>query len=294
MKCYVYYKDASMKDFKPLNPNYEPTSVLVRAAVVDSDDPIIRKELIDGTIEDSKGKAFVAMQLRSCDNGKVIYSRSTEDEGPSEAKQKKCSMAKKIEALSNKNEAKFSVPADVVDAMKKVKDFLEKNESALYENPDVDGNIVPDDDWSSGFKIELARDVLSDIIHYAETGSVVTESKKKNEDADVGGTIKMNIDYNTFMELCANAAYLTDDKDYHDALWEYYKEFGEIDGEASVFFDNLFQYTDWADVERIYDEMLSDKYKDDNKSKEECVQAAIDDGDLDAVEYGDGMFLILQ
>lgn len=283
MKCYVYYKDASMKDFKPLNPNYEPTSVLVRAAVVDSDDPTIRKELIDGTIEDNKGKAFVAMQLRSCDNGKVIYSRSTEDDGPSEAKQKKCSMAKKIESLSKKNED-FSLPRDVADAMKLVKGFLEKNKDAI-----VDEQLVSDADAAVGYQIELALNVLTDLVANSPKGE-----SKKNEDADVGGTIKMNIDYNTFMELCANAAYLTDDKDYHDALWEYYKDFGEIDGEASVFFDNLFQYTDWADVERIYDEMLSDKYKDDSKSKEECVQAAIDDGDLDAVEYGDGMFLILQ
>ena len=69
MKCYVYYKGGDMKEFKPLNPNYEPTSVLTRAAVVD-DSPTIRKDLIDGTIEDNKGKAFVAMQLRSvgCDN----------------------------------------------------------------------------------------------------------------------------------------------------------------------------------------------------------------------------------
>ena len=283
MKCYVYYKDASMKDFKPLNPNYEPTSVLVRAAVVDSDDPLIRKELIDGTIEDNKGKAFVAMQLRSCDNGKVIYSRSTEDDGPSEAKQKKCSMAKKIEALSKKNEA-FSLPRDVADAMKLVKGFLEKNKDAI-----VDEQLVSDADAAVGYQIELALNVLTDLV----ANSPKSESKK-NEDADVGGTIKMNIDYNTFMELCANAAYLTDDKDYHDALWEYYKDFGEIDGDANVFFDNLFQYTDWADEERVYDEMISDKYKDDSKSKGECIQAAIDDGDLDAMDNGNGMFLIIQ
>lgn len=103
MKCYVYYKDGTMKDFRPLNPNYEPTSVLTRAAVVDDSDTI-RKELIDGTIEDNKGKAFVAMQLRSVDDGKVIYSRSTDE---SLAKNK-CSMSKRIEAFAKKSEAKVN------------------------------------------------------------------------------------------------------------------------------------------------------------------------------------------
>ena len=103
MKCYVYYKDGTMRDFRPLNPNYEPTSVLTRAAVVDDSDTI-RKELIDGTIEDNKGKAFVAMQLRSVDDGKVIYSRSTDE---SLAKNK-CSMSKRIEAFAKKSEAKVN------------------------------------------------------------------------------------------------------------------------------------------------------------------------------------------
>lgn len=112
MKCYVYYKDGTMKDFRPLNPNYEPTSVLTRAAVVDDSDTI-RKELIDGTIEDNKGKAFVAMQLRSVDDGKVIYSRSTDES----LEKKKCSMSKRIEAFAKKNEAADDVwgfnPANV-------------------------------------------------------------------------------------------------------------------------------------------------------------------------------------
>lgn len=114
---------------------------------------------------------------------------------------------------------------------------------------------------------------------------------KKNE--DVVGTIKMNIDYNTFMRLCANAAYLADDKDYHDALWEYYSEFGEISEDADVFFDNLFQYTEWCDVDELYEEYLDDKFKDESKSREECIQAAIVDGDLNAYKHDSGNYLVL-
>lgn len=287
MKCYVYYKDASMKDFKPLNPNYEPTSVLVRAAVVDSDDPTIRKELIDGTIEDNKGKAFVAMQLRSCDNGKVIYSRSTEDDGPSEAKQKKCSMAKKIESLGKKNEA-FTLPRDVADAMKLVKSFLEKNEDAI-----VDAQLVSDADAAVGYQIELALNVLTDLVANAPKGEAKQPEAKKSEAVDDSKTIKMNVDYNTFMRLCSTAAYLTSDENYWDALWEYYSDFGEITEDANVFFDNLFQYTDWKSEEDLYDESLPEKYKDDSKSKAECIEAAVDAGDLNVFKTDKG-YLVIQ
>ena len=58
----------------------------------------------------------------------------------------------------------------------------------------------------------------------------------------VGGKIKMGIDYNMFMRMCASAAYLDNNEDYWDALWEYYSEMGEIE-DACEFFDNLFQYT---------------------------------------------------
>lgn len=117
-----------------------------------------------------------------------------------------------------------------------------------------------------------------------------SESKKSE---GVGGKIKMGIDYNMFMRMCASAAYLDNNEDYWDALWEYYSEMGEIE-DACEFFDNLFQYTDWADEERVYDEMLDDKYKDENKSKGECIQAAIDEGDLDAYKSDKGMYLVIQ
>lgn len=138
MKCYVYYKDGTMKDFRPLNPNYEPTSVLTRAAVVDDSDTI-RKELIDGTIEDNKGKAFVAMQLRSVDDGKVIYSRSTDE---SLAK-KKCSMSKRIESFK-KNEAEDDKETAFFNALDKL-GFVQRND---YDDPHFKVYYV---DYPTGF-----------------------------------------------------------------------------------------------------------------------------------------------
>lgn len=115
------------------------------------------------------------------------------------------------------------------------------------------------------------------------------ESKKSE---GIGDRIKMGIDYNMFMRMCRTAAYLDEDEDYWDALWEYYSEMGEIE-DALVFFDNLFQYTAWCDVDELYDEYLDDKFKDDSKSKEECIDAAIDDGDLQAYKHEKGNYLVI-
>lgn len=115
------------------------------------------------------------------------------------------------------------------------------------------------------------------------------ESKKSE---GIGDRIKMGIDYNMFMRMCGSAAYLDDNEDYWDALWEYYSEMGEIE-DACEFFDNLFQYTAWCDADEVYDEYLDDKYKDESKSKEECIQAAIDEGDLDAYKHEKGNYLVI-
>lgn len=174
MKCYVYYKDGTMKDFRPLNPNYEPTSVLTRAAVVDDSDTI-RKELIDGTIEDNKGKAFVAMQLRSVDDGKVIYSRSTDES----LEKKKCSMAKKIEALSKarKNE---SVDDDAEQMVAKLQDIINAHFRGgkeitlkLTSTPGQD-YVEVGNHGSTDFKVPvgstanayIVRDVINKLIEY--------------------------------------------------------------------------------------------------------------------------------
>lgn len=114
--------------------------------------------------------------------------------------------------------------------------------------------------------------------------------EKKSE--GVGGKIKMGIDYNMFMRMCASAAYLDENEDYWDALWEYYSEMGEIE-DACEFFDNLFQYTSWCDEDEVYDEYLDDSYKDSTKSKAECIEAAVDAGDLDVFKTDKG-YLVIQ
>lgn len=122
-----------------------------------------------------------------------------------------------------------------------------------------------------------------------DADSVKSESKKSE---GVGGKIKMGIDYNMFMRMCASAAYLDNDEDYWDALWEYYSEMGEIE-DACEFFDNLFQYTSWCDEDEVYDEYLDDSYKDGTKSKAECIEAAVDAGDLDVFKTDKG-YLVIQ
>jgi hypothetical protein len=104
--------------------------------------------------------------------------------------------------------------------------------------------------------------------------------------------IDAKLDYTMFMRMCKTAAYIEEDEDYWDALWEYYSELGNI-GDALVFFDNLFQYTAWCDADEVYDEYLDEKFKDNSKSKEECIDAAIDDGDLQAYKHEKGNYLVI-
>lgn len=124
-----------------------------------------------------------------------------------------------------------------------------------------------------------------------KTGDAPKPSESKKSEG-VGGKIKMGIDYNMFMRMCASAAYLDENEDYWDALWEYYSEMGEIE-DACEFFDNLFQYTSWCDEDEVYDEYLDDSYKDGTKSKAECIEAAVDAGDLDVFKTDKG-YLVIQ
>lgn len=124
-----------------------------------------------------------------------------------------------------------------------------------------------------------------------KTGVAPKPSESKKSEG-VGGKIKMGIDYNMFMRMCASAAYLDENEDYWDALWEYYSEMGEIE-DACEFFDNLFQYTSWCDEDEVYDEYLDDSYKDGTKSKAECIEAAVDAGDLDVFKTDKG-YLVIQ
>lgn len=136
---------------------------------------------------------------------------------------------------------------------------------------------------------DFLPNAAGDNLDYEEVGKVLSESKKSE---GIGDRIKMGIDYNMFMRMCGSAAYLDDNEDYWDALWEYYSEMGEIE-DACEFFDNLFQYTAWCDADEVYEEYLDDKFKDESKSKEECIQAAIDDGDLDAYKHEKGNYLVI-
>ena len=116
-----------------------------------------------------------------------------------------------------------------------------------------------------------------------------TNESKKSE--SISDTIKMNIDYNTFMRLLDSAAFLSADEDYKDALWDYYSEMGEIGDDAIVFFDNLFQYTAWYDVDEMYDN-IGERFQDESKSKEECIQDAMDDVDMAIYQYKDHYLVI--
>lgn len=124
-----------------------------------------------------------------------------------------------------------------------------------------------------------------------------TAESKKSE--GISDTIKMNIDYNTFMRLLDAAAYLDADDDYKDALWEYYSEFGELDGDACEFFDNLFQYTDWYTAEEVwdnYDNILGEK--PEGQDAEEALDAYFEEhgddlGGSSVYKHGDH-YLILQ
>lgn len=154
------------------------------------------------------------------------------------------------------------------------------NDLTLNKGSDVD--ILVD---APIFEKDPAR-VFNEFLRQADSAN---ESKKSE---GVGGKIKMGIDYNMFMRMCASAAYLDENEDYWDALWEYYSEMGEIE-DACEFFDNLFQYTSWCDEDEVYDEYLDDSYKDSTKSKAECIEAAVDAGDLDVFKTDKG-YLVIQ
>lgn len=158
-------------------------------------------------------------------------------------------------------------------------------------NNDIGWDFIPSrDDRSIHFdSFDKLMSAIVDEFYLYGLDHSESESKKSE---GIGDRIKMGIDYNMFMRMCRTAAYLDEDEDYWDALWEYYSEMGEIE-DALVFFDNLFQYTAWCDADEVYDEYLDDKFKDESKSKEECIDAAIDDGDLQAYKHEKGNYLVI-
>ena len=229
MKCYVYYKGVDMKEFKPLNPNYEPTSVLTRAAVVD-DSPTIRKDLIDGTIEDNKGKAFVAMQLRSVDDGKVVYSRSTDES----LQKKECSMQKAMEAYKSRKHEALEDESDEVKAM--VKELAEETDNN-YEDAALE-SYAP----GKGICVTFGDEEYYCYEDYSDAEEASTESVKdllEMEGVDfihfenIGG-IEQFIDVDWFKDAQREDAesYVSDIKESEPE--RYKEEFGDIDEEDAV------------------------------------------------------------
>lgn len=229
MKCYVYYKGGDMKEFKPLNPNYEPTSVLTRAAVVD-DSPTIRKDLIDGTIEDNKGKAFVAMQLRSVDDGKVIYSRSTDES----LQKKECSMQKAMEAYKSRKHEALEDESDEVKAM--VKELAEETGNN-YEDAALE-SYAP----GNGICVTFGDEEYYCYEDYSDAEEASNEGVKQILD-DLGitglnfdnlGGIEQFLDVDWFKDAQREDAefYVSDIKESEPE--RYKEEFGDIDEEDAV------------------------------------------------------------
>lgn len=229
MKCYVYYKGGDMKEFKPLNPNYEPTSVLTRAAVVD-DSPTIRKDLIDGTIEDNKGKAFVAMQLRSVDDGKVVYSRSTDES----LQKKECSMQKAMEAYKSRKHEALEDESDEVKAM--VKELAEETGNN-YEDAALE-SYAP----GNGICVTFGDEEYYCYADYSDAEEASNEGIKDLFD-DIGydginfdniGGIEQFLDVDWFKDAQREDAefYVNDIKDSEPE--RYKEEFGDLDVEDAI------------------------------------------------------------
>lgn len=229
MKCYVYYKGGDMKEFKPLNQNYEPTSVLTRAVVAE-DSPTIRKYLIDGTIEDNKGKAFVAMQLRSVDDGKVVYSRSTDES----LQKKECSMQKAMEAYKSRKHEALEDESDEVKAM--VKELAEETGNN-YEDAALE-SYAP----GKGICVTFGDEEYYCYEDYSDAEEASTESIKdllETEGVDfiqfdnIGG-IEQFLDVDWFKDAQREDAesYVSDIKESEPE--RYKEEFGDIDEEDAV------------------------------------------------------------
>jgi hypothetical protein len=281
MKCYVYYKDGTMKDFRPLNPNYEPTSVLTRAAVVDDSDTI-RKELIDGTIEDNKGKAFVAMQLRSVDDGKVVYSRSTDES----LQKKECSMQKAMEAYKSRKHEALEDESDEVKAM--VKELAEETGNN-YEDAALE-SYAP----GKGICVTFGDEEYYCYEDYSDAEEASTESVKdllEMEGVDfihfenIGG-IEQFIDVDWFKDAQREDAesYVSDIKESEPE--RYKEEFGDIDEEDAV--EKCLE--DWGDdyiqwfKDNFGDEEFNTAVKEHNLVDLDALAAACTEADGPANE----------
>lgn len=176
---------------------------------------------------------------------------------------------------------------DVVDVLSKYYTYEDDtfDEDQAKDDPEFTIKIEGGDERADFYSEDIfyvhlpnkeAAEELAKVLGGELSESKKPESKKSEGISDM---IDAKIDYNMFMRMCKTAAYLEDDGDYWDALWDFYSEVGSI-GDALVFFDNLFQYTAWKDVDETYDE-LDESDQDGSKSKEECIESVLDrDGEI--------------
>lgn len=245
--------------------------------------------------EDSTNENWGAIQWELYDGG--ITDIYTKDESKKSEVHNGLDMDSKYRYI---DEFENLIGMDISDAHKEMGGWW------TLANQDVRGSLRSYDFKRSGLgAVTLTADKNNNVVKVSgrilqvpfEFSQKKQGESKKSE--GVSDTIKMNIDYNTFMRLLDATAYLDADDDYKDALWDYYSEFGELDGDACGFFDNLFQYTDWYDADEVwenYDNILGTKPED--KDAEEALDAYLEEHDADlggasVYKHGDH-YLILQ
>lgn len=99
--------------------------------------------------------------------------------------------------------------------------------------------------------------------------------------------------------MCKTSAYLIDNDDYHDALYQYYEDHNIGDGR--IFFDNLFQNTKWYDYDSIEDFIASYNLEDyivenldgriDIEETLKCIENEWENHDI--LYTGKGLLLIM-
>lgn len=194
---------------------------------------------------------------------------------------------------------------DVVDVLSKYYTYEDEtfDEDQAKDDPEFTIKIEGGDERADFYSEDIfyvhlpnkeAAEELAKVLGGELSESKKPESKKSEGISDM---IDAKIDYNMFMRMCKTAAYLEEDEDYWDALWEYYSDLGSI-GDALVFFDNLFQYTSWKTAEDLwtdYSNILGDK--PEGKDYEEALDAYLDEngnevGNSAVYKYGDHYLML--
>ena len=194
---------------------------------------------------------------------------------------------------------------DVVDVLSKYYTYEDEtfDEDQAKDDPEftikIEGGDERADFYSEDiFYVHLPNKEAAEELAKVLDGEL-SESKKpeSTKSEGISDMIDAKIDYNMFMRMCKTAAYLEEDEDYWDALWEYFSEVGSI-GDACEFFDNLFQYTAWKTAEELwsdFSDILGNKPED--KDYEEALDAYLDENDNEvgnaaAFKFGDHYLMI--